>query len=42
LEVSDQVDAGILTREQRGKWAYYRLVPEVLTALATLIAPPAV
>lgn len=28
-------DAGLLTREQRGKWAYYRLVP---TALATVAA----
>jgi ArsR family transcriptional regulator len=36
------VDAGVLTREQRGKWAYYRLVPETLNALAILIAPPAV
>jgi ArsR family transcriptional regulator len=34
------VDAGILTREQRGKWAYYRLVPGTLKELATLIAPP--
>jgi ArsR family transcriptional regulator, arsenate/arsenite/antimonite-responsive transcriptional repressor len=33
------VDAGILTREQRGKWAYYRLVPDTLNALAALIAP---
>jgi ArsR family transcriptional regulator, arsenate/arsenite/antimonite-responsive transcriptional repressor len=33
------VDAGILTREQRGKWAYYRLVPEALHALAALITP---
>ena len=36
------VDAGILTREQRGKWAYYQLVPESLNALAALIASPAV
>jgi ArsR family transcriptional regulator len=36
------VDAGILTREQRGKWAYYRLVAEALNALAALIASPAV
>jgi ArsR family transcriptional regulator len=36
------VDAGILTREQRGKGAYYGLVPEVLTALAALIALPEV
>lgn len=33
------VEAGILTREQRGKWAYYRLVPEVLADLARLISP---
>ena len=32
------VDAGILTREQRGKWAYYKLVPDTLNALAGLIA----
>jgi ArsR family transcriptional regulator len=36
------VDAGILTREQRGKWAYYRLVPGALDALAALITSPAV
>ena len=35
------VDAGILKRAQRGKWAYYRLVPEALNALAALIASPA-
>jgi ArsR family transcriptional regulator len=33
------VEAGILDREQRGKWAYYRLIPEALTDLARLIAP---
>ncbi|MGV1007283.1 MAG: ArsR/SmtB family transcription factor [Dermatophilaceae bacterium] len=33
------VDAGILTREQRGRWAYYRLVPDTLTRLADLIRP---
>jgi ArsR family transcriptional regulator len=27
------VDAGLLTREQRSKWAYYRVVDETLTAL---------
>ena len=32
------VDAGVLTRAQRGKWAYYRLVPETLDALSALIA----
>jgi ArsR family transcriptional regulator, arsenate/arsenite/antimonite-responsive transcriptional repressor len=35
------VDAGIFSREQRGKWAYYRLLPEALNALAALIASPA-
>jgi len=35
------VDAGILSREQRGKWAYYRVVPVTLNALAELIASPA-
>jgi ArsR family transcriptional regulator len=34
------VDAGVLTREQRGKWAYYRLVPETLNAISALIATP--
>jgi ArsR family transcriptional regulator len=34
------VDAGILTREQRGRWAYYRLVPDTLNALSALIASP--
>ena len=32
-------EADILTREQRGKWAYYRLVPDTLTDLARLITP---
>ena len=35
------VEAGILTRQQRGRWAYYRLVPETLNNLAGLIASPA-
>ena len=33
------LEAGILTREQRGKWAYYRLVPNALADLAQLISP---
>ncbi|OUE25649.1 ArsR/SmtB family transcription factor [Clavibacter michiganensis] len=32
------VDAGILTRDKRGTWAYYRLVPGALDSLAGLIA----
>lgn len=31
------VDAGLLTREQRGRWAYYRLVPGALDALARFV-----
>lgn len=34
------VDAGLLTREQRGKWAYYALIPDALDALAATIADP--
>ncbi|MDN5761878.1 MAG: metalloregulator ArsR/SmtB family transcription factor [Microlunatus sp.] len=33
------VEAGILAREQRGKWAYYRIVPATLASLARLITP---
>ena len=32
------VDAGLLDREQRGKWAYYRLVPGALDALAAMLS----
>jgi ArsR family transcriptional regulator len=31
------VDAGILTRDKRGTWAYYALVPGALDALAKLL-----
>jgi ArsR family transcriptional regulator len=31
------VDAGLLEREQRGKWAYYRLVPGALDALGAML-----
>jgi ArsR family transcriptional regulator, arsenate/arsenite/antimonite-responsive transcriptional repressor len=34
------VDAGLLEREQRGRWAYYRLVPGALDSVAaTLLVP---
>lgn len=33
------VEAGLVTREQRGRWAYFTVVPEVLRSLATAIAP---
>ena len=31
------VDAGLLTREKRGLWAWYSLVPEGLAALAEVL-----
>ncbi|HEV7656584.1 MAG TPA: metalloregulator ArsR/SmtB family transcription factor [Mycobacteriales bacterium] len=31
-------DAGLLERDQRGKWAYYRLVPGALDTLAASLA----
>jgi ArsR family transcriptional regulator, arsenate/arsenite/antimonite-responsive transcriptional repressor len=34
------VDAGILTRDKRGVWAYYALVPTALSTLATALSPP--
>jgi ArsR family transcriptional regulator, arsenate/arsenite/antimonite-responsive transcriptional repressor len=34
------VEAGLLERAQRGKWAYYRLVPAALDALAGVFARP--
>jgi ArsR family transcriptional regulator len=30
-------DAGLLEREQRGRWAYYSLSPEAATTLAALV-----
>ena len=30
-------DAGLLAREQRGKWAYFRLRPEAVGKLATVV-----
>ncbi|HTA04162.1 MAG TPA: metalloregulator ArsR/SmtB family transcription factor [Streptosporangiaceae bacterium] len=35
------VDAGILTRDQRGKWAYYALVPRALDALSAVLSTSA-
>jgi len=35
------VDAGLVTREQRGKWNYYRVVPEALLAASDLLRAPA-
>jgi ArsR family transcriptional regulator, arsenate/arsenite/antimonite-responsive transcriptional repressor len=35
------VEAGLVTREQRGKWNYYRVVPEALLAASELLRAPA-
>lgn len=35
------VEAGLATREQRGRWAYYRVAPGALGALAAALAPVA-
>ncbi len=33
------VEAGLATREQRGKWAYYRVASGVLRSLAVALGP---
>lgn len=33
------VDAGLVTREQRGRWAFYRVVEERLTSLSSALRP---
>ncbi|MSO79631.1 MAG: transcriptional regulator [Acidimicrobiia bacterium] len=35
------VDAGLLARERRGKWAWYSMVPEKLAVLCQILAPSA-
>lgn len=32
-------EAGLVTRAQRGKWAYYRIVPDALAAVARVLTP---
>ncbi|KHL18497.1 ArsR family transcriptional regulator [Mumia flava] len=34
-------DAGLVTREQRGRWAYYRVADDALQMLARALAEPA-
>ncbi len=34
------VDAGFLTRSKRGTWAYYRLVPDALEQVSSLLTKP--
>jgi len=31
---------GLLEREKRGVWAYYRLVPSAIATIADLLTPP--
>lgn len=33
------VEAGLVSRDQRGKWAYFRVVPGMLDSLAGALAP---
>jgi ArsR family transcriptional regulator len=33
------VEAGVFTRDKRGVWAYYSLVPSVLSALSAVLQP---
>lgn len=33
------VEAGLVTREQRGKWAYFSIVPGILDSLAAALSP---
>jgi len=33
------VDAGLVVREKRGRWAWYRVVPERFDAVRTALAP---
>lgn len=35
------VDAGFLTRDKRGRWAWYRIVPERIEMLRTALGPSA-
>ncbi len=34
-------EAGVLDRERRGTWIYYRVVPGLLSRVSELLAPPA-
>jgi ArsR family transcriptional regulator len=37
--LSRLVEAGLLSRDKRGRWAWYRVVPERLEALQSALAP---
>ncbi|MEY2567284.1 MAG: ArsR family transcriptional regulator, arsenate/arsenite/antimonite-responsive transcriptional [Actinomycetota bacterium] len=38
--LSTLTEAGLITREKRGKWAWYRVVPERLAVLRDALAVP--
>ena len=38
--LSTLVDAGLVTREQRGKWAFFRVVPERVALLRDALSVP--
>ena len=33
------VDAGLLTKEKRGRWAYFRAVPQAFKSLGQALQP---
>ncbi|KOX11758.1 ArsR family transcriptional regulator [Micromonospora sp. NRRL B-16802] len=33
-------EAGLIEREKRGVWAYYRIVPSAIATIADLLTPP--
>ncbi len=39
-DIKQLVEVGLITREQRGKWAHYRVVTETLQAIAAAVAHP--
>jgi ArsR family transcriptional regulator len=34
-------EAGLITSERRGTWVYYRVIPEAMTRMSSVLAPPA-
>jgi ArsR family transcriptional regulator len=40
LRLLSLIQAGLLEREKRGVWAYYRLVPTAIATIADLLTPP--
>ena len=34
------LEAGLVTRDRRGSWAYYRIVPETFATLRAVLDPP--